>query len=454
MQKRSKPPNPSPAAAPPLVVIAGRPNVGKSTLFNRLIGRRRSIEDFEAGTTRDELYGRVAWRGKTFILADAAGFLPGGEDDLAGPLQRKLRSLYGRADLFLFVVDARSGLLPHDEEVSDLLRRARRPVVFCANKVERRSQQSSLADFARLGRGLPLAISAAQGLGLGDLLDEICRHLPANGERPLPAPDARIAICGRPNVGKSTLLNLLSRSERALVSPRPGTTRDPVEASARIGRLEAALWDTPGLRRRSRVKQKLEYITVRRGLKTIEQSDLAILLLDASEGIVSQDQQIARFIAERHRAAAVAVNKWDLVPDKRRARETWAAHIAAKFPHLAYAPSCFISAAEGKGIESLSRRVCQAMDQFRRVLPTRAWNKELEAALQAHHPPREARLFYAVQTGTAPPRLSLFGRRTERLPASYTRYLEKRFRQAFGFQGSPLVTHYREAPEQGRGKVC
>lgn len=448
MEKRSKPSSPRPAGTPPLVVIAGRPNVGKSTLFNRLVGRRRSIEDYEAGTTRDELYGRIEWRGETFVLADAAGFLPGEEEDLlAGPLQRRLRSLYARADLFLFIVDARAGLLPPDEEISHWLRLTRRPVVFCANKVEQAEQQAALADFARLGRGLPLAISAAQGRGLGDLLDEIHRRLPGAGQTGLPAHDARIAICGRPNVGKSTLLNLLSGSDRALVSPVAGTTRDPVDASARIGPLEVALWDTPGLRRKSRVKHKLEYVTVRRGLKAIEESDLAILLLDAASGIVSQDQQIARFIAHRHRAAVVAVNKWDLVSDKRRARNAWAAHIAAELPHLAYAPSCFVCATEGSGVESLSRRVRRAMDQFRRVLPTRAWNKELEAAVEAHHPPRGARLLYAVQTGAAPPRLALFGRRTERLPESYTRYLENRFRRAFGFEGSPLVIRYREGGE-------
>jgi GTP-binding protein len=427
-----------------LVALVGRPNVGKSTLFNRLAQRRQAITEATAGVTRDRLYARVEWAGRTFTLVDTGGFVPEAASDLEEAVRRQAEAAMGEADLVLFVLDARTGATPQDEAVADRLRRARRPVLVVANKVDAPGVAPLAADLYRLGLGDPIAVSAEHGRGTGDLLDAIVDRLgPEAGPPPdEPAPEGlRVAVVGRPNAGKSSLVNAVLGQERQIVHDAPGTTRDAVDVETVVEGSPLVLVDTAGMRRRARVARGLEGLAVMRSLRAIDRADVVLLVVDVGAGVVEEDQRIAGYALDAGKAMAVALNKWDLRPPGADAEEAVRA-CRARLPFLAFAPVRTVSARTRLRLAALMRDVLAAGEAYHRHLPTAALNRVLEeAALSAPAPSvggRALRIYYAAQVATAPPTVALFCNDPSLAQAAYLRYLENRLRERFPLAGTPL----------------
>lgn len=432
--------------ARPVVAIVGRPNVGKSALFNRLIGRRQAIVEETPGLTRDRLYAPVEWNGRAFLLVDTGG-LRSDEDRGADAVGRAVREQTLRAveeaAVLLFVVDAQSGWLPEDAEVAHLLRQTRKPVLLVANKVDGPEQEAAAHEFHALGLGAPLPVSALHGRGVGDLLDEVVALLPPVDDAGEAAAATRVAVVGRPNVGKSSLVNAVLGEERVVVAPEPGTTRDAVDTVVQIGGAPYVLVDTAGLRRPARVGAPVERYSVSRTRRALERADVAVLVVDAAEGVTDQDQRIARQIAASERGLVVALNKWDLVADDReRAAEVRraAAH-ALRF--VAYAPQVPVSATARTGLDALLEALGRVAEAYTTRVPTGPLNRVIEAAEAAAPPPadhrgRRAKILYATQPHARPPTIVLFVNDPARLPESYLRYLERALRDSFPFPGAPI----------------
>jgi GTP-binding protein len=451
----------------PTVAIVGRPNVGKSTLLNRIIGRREAIVQELPGVTRDRKVVEAEWAGREFTVVDTGGWLPGAEHTLEGKVSKQAEKAVADADLVLLVVDATVGITEEDDRVADLLRRTGRPVLVLANKVDSEHREPDVWEFERLGLGEPFAVSALHGRGTGDLLDAVVSrltfpnaHAPTeptaptdafgdvNGDlSPFPRPkgegedeaDAAVAIVGRPNVGKSTLFNRLIGDERSVVHDRPGTTRDTVDTVVETDEGRIRFVDTAGMRRKSRVDDGTEYYSFVRALQAIDHADAALLVIDAIEGVTHQDQRLAERIDAAGSPIVVVLNKWDLVTDaERRARII--ADVEDRLAFLSYAPLLKVSARTGGGTHKLLPAIGEAVAAYRRRIPTRELNKVLAAAQQAHPAPN-AKILYATQGATDPPTFTLFATRT--LPATYLRYIERRIREGFGFGPTPLKIRVR-----------
>lgn len=432
----------------PIVAIVGRPNVGKSTLFNRLIGRRRALVRDVPGVTRDRLYGQAEHERWRATVVDTGGFDPTSTDSLVEGVRRQVLAAIDEADLILFVVDAREGLTPLDTEIAAILRRAARPVVLVANKVEAGVPAAALADFYRLGFGEPVPVSAEHGHGVAELLEHVRARCPAAPATPEPPAEAvRVAIIGRPNVGKSSLVNAMVGAERVLVHAAPGTTRDAVDiALVRDGR-SYLLVDTAGIRRRGRVTAALEKLAVVMALKSLERCQVAVVVLDAAEGLTAQDAHIAGYAHESGRAIVLAVNKWDLVaPGTRRAEVV--DQLRERLPFLDYAPVCFTSALRGEGIDDLFATVDRVAAEARR----RVSAGEATAVLQDAVRRRPATVGGApltlqsvAQVGIEPPTFAVRVNEPQAVHFSYERYLVNSLRQAFGFAGSPIRLVFRRA---------
>lgn len=430
----------------PVVAIVGRPNVGKSTLFNRLTGERAAIVEEEPGVTRDRLYREAEWNGRSFTLVDTGGLDFGEADEISGKVRRQVELAVDEADVLLFVVDARAGLTPADEEIARFLRRATKPVLLVANKAEKFGGEHY--DFFRLGFGEPVPVSAALGLNTGDLLDKILEALPRQEKEEGGSGAAiRIAVVGRPNVGKSSLVNRILGAERVIVSERPGTTRDAVDALFEHAGRYFLLVDTAGIRRKSRIGDPTERYSVLRAKKAIEACDLALLLLDPAEGVTDQDKRIAGYVHERGKACILAVNKWDLVKKEERAADRLKKDIYAALPFLGYAPVAFISALTGKGVFRLLALAASVYEEFARSVGTGPLNALLADALLRNPPPadkgKRLKIFYATQVKAKPPTFVLFVNDPELMHFSYLRYLENRLREVYGFFGTPLVFKLR-----------
>ncbi|AEJ39952.1 ribosome-associated GTPase EngA [Sulfobacillus acidophilus TPY] len=435
----------------PIVALVGRPNVGKSALFNRITESRRAIvEDFE-GVTRDRLYQETDWNGRTFTMVDTGGIWEDTQESLLTMTREQTEQAIQEADVLVFVVDGQAGVTAADQDVADRLRRSRKPVILAVNKAE---GKPLLGEFYQLGFGEPLLVSAVHGQGIGDLLDRIVDNLPDSPPTeasPETAP-VRIAIAGRPNVGKSSLLNWISGTERTLVTPIAGTTRDVVDSLVEHDGRSYLFLDTAGLRRPSRIDEALEQKTVQRSLAAIREADVVLLMLNAAEGLLGQDQRIAGQIATHHKAAVVLLNKADLVKGSTVPLQT---RVKEQLPFLSYATVLPISVLTGWHLEDLWPAIEAAYDGYCTRVTTHALNRLIDEAIHLSPPPtkkgRQLKIYYATQVGTRPPHFVLFVNDPELVHFSYERYIEHRLREAFGFTSSPIRLTWR-ARRRGEGQ--
>lgn len=434
-----------------IVAIVGRPNVGKSTLFNRISRKRQALVGDVPGVTRDRNYAQINWEGESFLLMDTAGFISVEGSTIEEQTRQQILLALDEADVILFIADAKTGLHPEDAVLVDLLRRTSKPVFYAANKIDGPEQAVHLAEFYELGLDRIMPISAAHGFGIGELMSELLAALPAEAASPeqeggSPA-EIRIAIVGRPNVGKSTLVNQLLGSTRVIVSPIPGTTRDAVDSPFEKDGQRYLLIDTAGIRRKGRTKEKLEKISVLKALQSIEKSHVAVILLDATEGVTDQDLHIAGYIQERFRCCLVGVNKWDALDTDPKRTKRFMEEIQYRFRFLPFAPILTFSALTGKRIGRILPTIREIFQQYDRRVTTGIVNRALEQALRHHEPPlvagRSLKFYYATQASTRPPTFVLFCNRPDAVHFSYERFLVNQFREAFGLDKAPIRLMFR-----------
>jgi GTP-binding protein len=431
----------------PIVAIVGRPNVGKSTLFNRLVGRRKAMVDDMPGVTRDRNYGNVNRYEVPFILVDTGGFEPETSDRLLQQMREQSQLAMAEADLILFVMDGREGLTPADTEVAEMLRRADKPVFYLVNKVEGDRQELGIGDFYQLGVDNLFPISAEHNRGIGDLMDAVVAALPERGIAVADEDVTKIAVVGRPNVGKSSLVNRLLGFERVVANPTPGTTRDSVDTSFICNKKHYLLIDTAGIRRKGKTVEKIEKYSVMDALRSIERADVALIVIDAGQGVTEQDEKIAGYAYEAGRACIFVVNKWDVPEKDNAATGKFVESIRMEFKYLPFAPIVFVSALTGQRIGKIMTEVDNVMAQYTRRVTTAELNRVFSEAVQSHHAPlhqgRRVKFFYATQVGTRPPSFVIFTNRPEGIHFSYERYIGNQLREAFGFTGTPLHLMFR-----------
>jgi GTP-binding protein len=431
----------------PTIAIVGRPNVGKSTLFNRIVGGRRAIVSEQVGTTRDRHFGEAEWGGRSFWIVDTGGLIPDSAGSMDRAIRRQVELALAESDLIVFLVDGKEGLLPVDRAIADRLRSADRPVLLVVNKLDDLELSTAQYDFYELGFGEPLGMSAAVGKGSGDVLDAIVARLPPRkGDEADPA--IGVAVVGRPNVGKSSLANRLLGEERHLVAPGAGTTRDAIDALLRFRGMALNFIDTAGLRKRTKVEDDIEFYASLRTRRAIDRADVCVLVVDAALGLHTQDLRIATEVWDRGAGLIIAVNKWDLIEEKdantaRRGQEV----LAEQAPFLRDVPFLYVSALTGQRVRNLLDLILEvAADRARRV-PTSEVNRVLEELVQRAAPPQkpgeEVKLLYASQIGTAPPTFAIVSNRPDEVPESYQRYLVHGFRAAWRFAGSPVRLKFK-----------
>ncbi len=445
----------------PIVAIVGRPNVGKSTFFNRLIGERRAIIEDLPGTTRDRLYGETFWNGREFTVADTAGLLFD-DDDPALPAAEMLRRTreqaklaIDEADAIIFMVDGREGLTAADAEVADILRPTSKRVVLAVNKCDSPERALDAVEFYALNLGDPIPMSAFHGLGTGDVLDRVVESFPVNQGEAEEERHLRIAIVGRPNVGKSSLLNKLIGEERSVVSTVPGTTRDAIDTTIRVDGEPVTLIDTAGIRRSGRIEQGIEKYSVLRTLRAVERCDVALLLIDAEEGVTAQDTHIAGMILEAKKGVAILVNKWDKIEKDNQTYYEFEAQVREAFKFIDYAPIVFISALTGQRVSRIIQLAREIWDNRQKRVPTGELNNFLRQVVLDQPPMAikkgaHLRLYYAVQPQTEPPVFLFFANDGSLVHWSYARYLENRLRERYGFGGTPIVIVFRSREKKER----
>ena len=448
----------------PVVAVVGRPNVGKSTLFNRLVGFRKAVVHDRPGVTRDRLYEEAELVGRRVLLIDTGGIEPDTDSDLLASMRRQTVVAVEEADVIVLVVDGRAGMTPADLDVADMLRRSSKPLVVAVNKIDGPSHEALAAEFWALGLQPVLSVSAAHGRGVYELCEAIAEALPApevdDPEPGTPIDEAdeggpvRIAVVGRPNIGKSTLINALLGEDRHVVDDVPGTTMDPVDSAMSVGGRDYVLVDTAGVRRRARIGDPLERFVSLRAIRSIERCHVTLLMIDGTEGPTDQDAKLAQLVSDRGRALVILINKWDLTRnDPDISAKGTAEALARRLPHAEWAPHLFISALTGKGLHRVLPSVDQVYAQFDKRIATATLNRFLEAAVAAHTPPQRfhhpVRLYYATQTRVRPPTFALFSNTPEGVGPAYRRYLTNRLRDAFGFEGTPLRLHLKRRRKLG-----
>jgi GTP-binding protein len=444
----------------PKVAIVGRPNVGKSTLFNRLVGQRKAIVDDMPGLTRDRNYARAEWAGRKYLLIDTGGL----ESEVAGELERSVqaqsRSAVAEADVIVFLFDGKEGLSPIDREVVDELRRASKPIFFAVNKLDSQRRGDNLYEFFALGLDRLYSVSAEHGLGISELMNDVVARLPDPPESEVEpeegdegtAPLVRVAVVGRPNVGKSTLINRLLGFERSVVNPQPGTTRDSVDTPFNLLGEPAILIDTAGIRRKARIDDRIEHFSVHRSLKAVERADLIIHVIDGPEGVTDQDAQILSYAVQRGKALVLAVNKWDLVANSDGDMKRYREEVNYRLSFLDFAPVAFISATTGYGVRKLLQAAVRVLKAYRRKVTTSAVNQALQRIVRAHTPPlsqgRAVKFYYGTQTRTSPPTFTLFVNRPGAVKESYKKYLVHQLREDLGLEHAPIRLDLRARREE------
>ncbi|MFQ5846789.1 MAG: ribosome biogenesis GTPase Der [Candidatus Methylomirabilales bacterium] len=436
------------------VAIVGRPNVGKSTFFNRLVGGRRAIVEATPGVTRDRNYGTVRWRGRSFFLVDTGGFEPKAPAPISRRVVEQAHLAMEGADLILFLLDAGEGLTPLDEEIAQLLRqKAHKPVIPVANKVDTAMRGSHAAEFYRLGFAEVLSVSAEHGIGVGELLDHVLGLLPPGKEGEATGGAVTVAVVGRPNVGKSSLVNRILGEPRVIVSPDPGTTRDAVDTPFTYQGQRYLLVDTAGIRSKARTDYPLEYFSTLRAIKSVGRCDVALILLDPTTGVVRQDARIAGIVQEAGCASILLVNKWDLVERSPRAADEHLRHLREKLGHLDYAPVLFVSALTGQRIYKIFSLVERVLKERDRRIPPEKLNRFINEVVAAHPPPtrrkRPIKIWHTIQIGCRPPTFGLFVNDPHSISPSYARYLMNQLRATYGFEGNPIRLRFRGGRSPG-----
>jgi GTP-binding protein len=423
----------------PVVALIGRPNVGKSALFNRIVGSNAAIVSEEAGTTRDRHFARADWNGRGFWLVDTGGLTDDPRVPMDLEIRRQVDVAIAEADLLMLVVDARTGLHPYDAKVVEMLRQARKPWILVANKVDD-PRDADYFEFYNLNAGEPFPVSAINGRGSGDLLDAVVERFPAGDEEPDDA--LRIAVVGRPNVGKSSFVNRLLGEDRLVVSDESGTTRDAIDAPMRYHGREFIFVDTAGLRRQSRVDDGIEFYSSLRTRRAIDEADICVLLIDAVEGLHNQDLKIAALAWDAGRALILVVNKWDLAEKETNTAVKFQREAEEKAPFLRFVPFLFTSALTGQRVNTVLDLILTVQQEREKRITTSQVNARLEELLARRQPPqaagREVKLLYATQVETAPPTIAVFGNHPDLVQEHYVRYLHNGFRESWGFLGNPL----------------
>lgn len=452
--------------ASPVFVIVGRPNVGKSTFFNRLTGRRDAIVQAEPGVTRDRRYGDGEWEGSKFFVIDTGGIAALEGDPFLPKIQEQTAAAIAESDVVLFLVDGIEGLLPGDHEIAQMLRVSKKPVLLILNKSDSKRAREAEWDFYQLGLGDVWPVSAEHGSGVSEAMDEAVRIASGElgSEETGDADEHRIAVVGRPNVGKSSFVNQLLGSERSLVSPVPGTTRDPVDSLCLREGKSYRLVDTAGIRRRGKIgKRQVEAVSMIMAYRSIERAQIALLLIDATEGPKTMDAQIARHIKESGRACAILLNKWDLVEKESKTFDETVREIKDKLVHIQFAPVLSVSALTGQRCERVFDVIDKILESHFRRVPTGQLNRAIAEIVNAHPPPtvsggRRPKVYYATQSGVSPPHVILFASLASQIPVQqYGRYVENRLRERFDFEGTPLRVSFRQrgtsTPRSRRGKA-
>ncbi len=431
----------------PAVVLVGRANAGKSTLFNRITRGGRAITSAIPGTTRDLNFARAKYGDREFTVIDSGGLELGGHERMTERIVTEALAAVGVADVVVFIFDGRGGLSEADAEALALVRETGCPLIMAVNKIDRPGQESEASEFYALGGDELFFISAAHGRGVEELLDQVVARLPERKGAAAESPDLRLALIGRPNVGKSSLLNRLSGFERAIVDDTPGTTRDPVDVRLTSHGRDVLLIDTAGIRRPPKVEGELEHHSVGRAIETIRRANVVLLVIDASEGITDQDARLARLVDTSDRAMVIVFNKWDVAAKAGRKVPTFVRDAHERYPFLEYASMVFTSAVTGDGVDGIIPAATQAGDSWRAVFQTSRLNRTLAEATAAMDPPqvdrRRLNLMYVTQVGNAPPRLRFFTNVEHGIPAHYIRFIETRFRKSLGLVGTPLRLDFR-----------
>lgn len=430
-----------------LVALVGRPNVGKSTLFNRIVGRRDAIVDDMPGVTRDRNYAEAEWAGKRFSLVDTGGYVPASEDIFETAIREQAQIAIDEADVVLFVVDAQTGLLPTDAELANILRKTEKKVVLVVNKIDGEKKEAELAEFYQLGLGEPYSVSALGGRKIGDLLDVVTQDFDTNAEEKID-PRLKLAIIGKPNVGKSSFVNGLLQEDRHIVTDIPGTTRDPIDAILKYYGEEILLVDTAGLRRKSKIKESVEFYSTIRTLKSIERCDVAVVLLDATQGLEHQDLRIIETATQRNRAVVIAVNKWDLIEKDDKTARLFEKLLKEKLRIFDFIPIMFVSALTKQRVYKVIE-LAKAVDaeQNKRIATSELNNKigeDIKTFPPRSRSGKEIKIKYITQVKAKPPVFAFFCNEPKMIDDNYRRYLENKLRQHFAFTGVPLVLSFKQ----------
>ena len=437
--------------AKPIVAIVGRPNVGKSTLFNKLAGKRISIVQDTPGVTRDRVYAEAEWLNYKFTMIDTGGIEPENQDIILKQMRRQANIAIETADVIIFIVDGKEGLTASDHEVATMLRKSKKPVVLVVNKVDNLKDENNAYEFYNLGIGEPITISAGQGLGLGDMLDEVVAHFDKSIYDTDDDEYIRIAMVGKPNVGKSSLVNKLLGEERVIVSEIPGTTRDAIDSYLETEEGKFILVDTAGIRRKSKVKEEIERYSVIRTYTAIERADVCILMIDATEGVTEQDEKIIGYAHELRKAIMVIVNKWDLVEKDGKTLDKYKKELQGNLKFLSYAEYLFISALTGQRTNKVLSMAKYCYDNYSKRISTGILNDVVSKAVLMKEPPtvslKRMKIYYVTQVATKPPKFVFFVNDENARHFSYERYMENQLRNSFDFKGTGIQIEYRSRKE-------
>ena len=432
----------------PVVAIVGRPNVGKSTLFNRLAGHRIAIVEDTPGVTRDRIYADADWLKYDFRLIDTGGIEPNTNDEIFSQMRRQAQIAMDTADVIIFMVDGKSGLADADREVAAMLRKSGKPVVLAVNKIDNLNETANAFEFYNLGMGEPFAISSSQGLNLGDMLDELVSHFPEYENEDDEVDTIRVAFVGKPNVGKSSLVNRLLGEDRSIVTDIPGTTRDAIDSYLETEEGKFILVDTAGLRRKAKVKEEVEHYSGIRTMTSIERADVIALIIDANEGATEQDERIIGYAHEMKKGILIIVNKWDLIEKDDKTMDRYTKDLRVSFHFLNYVPFLFISAKTGLRAHKVLKEVARVFENYNRRVTTGILNDVVSKALLMKEPPvvanKRLKVFYVTQTGVRPPTFIFFVNDPALLHFSYMRYLENQLRASFDYEGTGIKMEFRE----------
>jgi len=433
----------------PVVAVVGRPNVGKSTLFNKLVGKRLSIVEDTPGVTRDRIYSECEWRNRKFMVVDTGGIEPQSDDIILSQMRRQAELAIQRADVIVFITDMKTGVTADDYDVSRMLRKSGKPIVLCVNKCDSIGEPpAEFYEFYSLGLGDPIAISAAHGHGSGDMLDEIFKYFPENDEEEYDEEYVKVAVIGKPNVGKSSLINRIAGEERVIVSDIAGTTRDATDTIIENEHGKYVFIDTAGIRRKSKVLEKIEHYSVLRAYMAVDRSDVCVILIDASVGFTEQDSKVAGYAHEQGKACIVAINKWDAIEKTTNTMDEFKNKLKEDFSFMSYVPFIFISAKTGQRVEKLFDMINNVNRQNSMRVTTGMLNDVLSYATTRVQPPsdkgKRLKIYYMTQPSTKPPTFVVFVNRADLFHFSYQRYLENQIRQTFGLEGTPVRFIIRE----------